>query len=123
MHRRWSTAEIFTVPELCWASSLIFVGNDPSLTAFTDESGGAGLRQLDTTGVDAAKTQLELIEFQSNVAVKEIYFDGTPENFLSKEDISKNFFHSSQIVSGNFYGVWVYLLLPEGRIVPSCQLQ
>jgi len=73
--------------------------------------------------VDAAKTQLELIEFQSNVAVKEIYFDGTPENFLSKEDISKNFFHSSQIVSGNFYGVWVYLLLPEGRIVPSCQLQ
>jgi len=49
------------VPELCWASSLIFVGNKPS---FTDEGGGAELRQLDTTGVDAAKIQLELIEFQ-----------------------------------------------------------
>jgi len=49
------------VAELCWASSLIFVGNEPS---FTDEGGGAELRQLDTTGVDAAKIQLELIEFQ-----------------------------------------------------------
>ena len=28
------------------------------------EGGGAELRQLDTTGVDAAKTQLELVEFQ-----------------------------------------------------------
>jgi len=59
-------------------------------------------------------------------------------NFLSKEGISKifstsellvkgrylqNFFHFLQIVSGNSYGVWVYLLLLEGRIVPSCQLQ
>jgi len=52
------------VPELCWASSLIFVGNDPSFAAFTDEGGGAVLRQLDTTGVDAAKIKLELIEFQ-----------------------------------------------------------
>jgi len=34
------------MPELCWASSLIFVGNDLS---FTDERGGA--EQLDTTGV------------------------------------------------------------------------
>jgi len=49
------------VPELCRASSLIFVGRDPP---FTDEGGGAELRQLDTTGVDAAKIQLELIEFQ-----------------------------------------------------------
>ena len=49
------------MPELCWASSLVFVGNEPS---FTDEGGGAELRQLDTTGVDAAKIQLELIEFQ-----------------------------------------------------------
>jgi len=49
------------VPEVCWASSHIFIGNDPS---FTDESDGAEFRQLDTTGVDAAKTQLELIEFQ-----------------------------------------------------------
>jgi len=48
------------VPQPCWASSLIFVGN-PS---FTDEGGGAKLRQFDTTGVDAAKIQLELIEFQ-----------------------------------------------------------
>jgi len=30
--------------------------------------------------------------------MKEIFFDGTPENFLSKEVISKSFFHS-QIVS------------------------
>jgi len=49
------------VPELCWASSLVFVGKDPS---FTDEDGGAELWQLDTAGVDAAKIQLELIEFQ-----------------------------------------------------------
>jgi len=41
------------------------VENDPSFTAFTDEGGGAELRQLDTTGVDAAKIQLELIEFHS----------------------------------------------------------
>jgi len=46
------------------ASSLIFVGNDLSFTTFTDEDGGAELRQLDTTGVDAAKIKLELIEFQ-----------------------------------------------------------
>jgi len=39
------------------------IGKDPSFTAFTDESGRAELHQLDTTGVDAAKTQLELIEF------------------------------------------------------------
>jgi len=49
------------VPELCWASSLIFVGNDQP---FTDEGGGAELQKLDTTGVDAAKIQLEVIEFQ-----------------------------------------------------------
>jgi len=70
---------------------LIFVVNNPSFTAFIDESGGAELRQLDTTGVDAAKTKLELIEFQYNVAVKEIFFDGTPKNFMSKEGISKIF--------------------------------
>jgi len=29
------------VQELCWASSLVFIGNDSSFTAFTDESGGA----------------------------------------------------------------------------------
>jgi len=71
------------VVELCWASSLIglFVGNDPS---FTDVGGGAELRQLDTTGVDAAQIQHELIEFQWNVAVKKIFSDGTPENVLSK---------------------------------------
>ena len=73
------------MPELCWASSLIFVGNDPS---FTDEGAGAELRQLDTTGVDVAEIQLELIEFQQNVAVTKIFFYGTPENFLSKESIS-----------------------------------
>jgi len=42
----------------------MFVGNDPSFTAFTDEGGGAELWQLDTTGVDAAKSKLEFIEFQ-----------------------------------------------------------
>ena len=51
----------FIGAKLCWASSLTFVGNDPS---FTDEGGGGELRPLDTTGVDAAKIQLELIEFQ-----------------------------------------------------------
>ena len=70
--------------ELCWASSLIFVGNDPS---FTD---GGGRAELDTTGVDAAKIKLEFIEFQYNVAAKEILFNDTPEN-LSKEGISKIF--------------------------------
>jgi len=52
------------MPELCSTSTLIFVGNDPSFTAFTDKGGGAELRQLDTTGVDAATIQLELLEFQ-----------------------------------------------------------
>jgi len=75
------------VPELCWAFSLIFVDNDSSCT----DGGGAELRQLETTDVDAAKIQLELIEFQHNVAVKEIFFVGTPENLLSKESISKFF--------------------------------
>jgi len=56
--------EILQVTELCWASSLIFVGNNLLFTAFTVEGGGAELRQLDTTGVDAAKIQLELIEFR-----------------------------------------------------------
>jgi len=39
----------------------LYLGNDPS---FTDEGGGAELWQLDTTAIDAAKIQLELIEFQ-----------------------------------------------------------
>jgi len=42
----------------------MFVGNDPSFTAFIDEGGGADLRQFDTNGVDATKPKLELIEFQ-----------------------------------------------------------
>ena len=41
--------------------SLIFEGNNLSLT---DEGGGVELRQLDTTGVEAAKIQLEVTEFQ-----------------------------------------------------------
>jgi len=53
--------EILQVPQLCWACSLIFVGNDPS---FTDEGGGAELGQLDSTSVEAAKIKVELIEFQ-----------------------------------------------------------
>jgi len=43
------------------------------------------------------------------------------ENFLLKEGIS-SFFHSSQTFTGNSHRIWVYLLLPEGRIVPSCKL-
>jgi len=43
------------------------------------------------------------------------------ENFLPKEGIS-NFFHFSQTFTGNSHCVWVYLLLLEGRIVPSCKL-
>jgi len=58
------------VLELCWASSLVFLGNDPPFIAFTDEGGEAELWQLDPTGVYEAKIQLELIEFQQNVAVK-----------------------------------------------------
>jgi len=49
------------VPDLCCTSSLIYLGNEQS---FTDEGGGAELRQLDTTAVDADKVQTELIEFQ-----------------------------------------------------------
>jgi len=48
------------VPWTTLAFSLIFVGNNSSPT---DESVWAELRQLDTTGVDAAKNQLEVIEF------------------------------------------------------------
>jgi len=48
------------------------------------------LRQLGTTGVDAAKTQLELIEFQCSS--ERNIFDGSPENFLSKEGMPKIFF-------------------------------
>ena len=42
---------------------------------------------------------------------------------LVKGRYLQNCFHSTQIVSGNSYGVWVYLLLLEGRIVHSCLLQ
>jgi len=55
--------DILQVLEFCWASSVIFLGNDPSFIAFTDEGGGTELRWLDTTGVYGAKIQLELIEF------------------------------------------------------------
>jgi len=41
--------------ELCWAFSLIFVGNN----SLTDEGVRVELRQLDTTGVEAAKIELE----------------------------------------------------------------
>jgi len=94
----------FTGAKLCWASSLTFVGNDPSFTAFTDEGGGGELRPLDTAGVDAAKIQLELIEFQKNVVtVKEIFLMAhlKPSCQRKVSGIS-NFFHSSQIVSENF---------------------
>ena len=38
--------------------------------------------------VDAAKTQLELIEFQENVVVKKLFCDCKLENFWSKEGFS-----------------------------------
>jgi len=49
------------VLKICWVFSLISVGNNSS---FTDEGGGAEIQQLDTTGVDTAKIQLEVTEFQ-----------------------------------------------------------
>ena len=41
--------------------------------------------------VDSAKIQLELIEFQENVAVKELFCYCTPEMFWSKEGFLSNF--------------------------------
>ena len=41
--------------------------------------------------VDVAKIQLELIEFQENIAVKEIFCNCTPETFWSKEGLFGNF--------------------------------
>ena len=61
MHVCTPKRKFLLVPELCWATSPKFVGNDTSFTAFTDEGVGA---ELQSTGVDAAKTQLEVIEFQ-----------------------------------------------------------
>jgi len=52
--------KFYKVLKICWAFSLIFVGNILSLT---DEIVWAELRQLGTIGVDAAKNQLEVIEF------------------------------------------------------------
>ena len=40
---------------------------------------------------DVAKIQLELIEFQENVAMKEIFGDCTPETFWSKDKLFGNF--------------------------------
>jgi len=87
--------------------------------------------------------------------VKKIFFDGTPESFLSKEGLYKIFSTArvsagahthprwwkaigsfiwpitfarseapqhSQIVIGNSYCAWVYLLLPEGRITRGPRL-
>jgi len=106
------------VPELCWASSLIFVGNDLSFTAFTDEGGEAELRHLDIIGVDAAKIKLELIEFQQNVAAKYIFLDGTPENFLPKEYISK-IFRPLTICQWKFL---LFLVLPDAARGVNCTL-
>jgi len=116
----------FIGAELCWVSSLIFVGNDPSFTAFTDEGGGAELPPLDTTGVDAAKIQLELIEFQQNVvAVKEIFLMAQMKTFCQRKasGISKFFSTPRKLSVEISHSVWVYLLLPEGRMVPSIKLQ
>jgi len=56
-------AEILQVPELCWGFSLIFISN---YSSFTDEGGGAELRQLDTTGCGRSQNSsgTEIIEFQ-----------------------------------------------------------
>jgi len=116
----------FVGAELCWASSLIFVGNDPSFTAFTDKGGGAELRPLDTTGVNAAKIQLEFIEFQQNVvAVKEIFLMTHLETSCQRKvsRISKIFSTPCKLSMEISHCVWVYLLLPEERIVHSIKLQ
>ena len=57
---------------------LLFIENPFLVTNITEFSAEAK-----ETGkwVDSAKIQLELIEFQENVAVKELFCDCTPEMF------------------------------------------
>jgi len=59
----------FIVTGVCWVFSLIYVSNNSS---FTDEGGGAELRQLDTTGCGRSQNSsgMEVTEFQWNAAVK-----------------------------------------------------
>jgi len=60
--------------------------------------------------MDAAESQLEIIEFHENVAVKKICCDYTPKNLWSKEGISK-IFQYSHFSSASSHYVWVTLLL------------
>jgi len=105
MHMCWPKmySGNFIGAELCWASSLIFVGNDQSFTAFTDEGGGAELRHQRSSD-EGGGAELRhhwcrrsqnssgnnWIPIECSSSERNI-FDGTPENFLSKE-LSPKFF-------------------------------
>ena len=58
--------------------------------------------------VYGAKIQLELIEIQENVAVKEIFCNYTPEKFWLIKVYPNNVPHHSKISSSNFHYIWVY---------------
>ena len=60
-----------------------------------ERSGRAELRQLYTTSVDADKIQQESIEFQQNVAVKEIFLLAHLKTACQRK-ASPIFFHSLQ---------------------------
>jgi len=67
---------------------LLFIQNPFLVTDITEFSVEA---KHTCKWVDAAKTQLELIDFQENVALKEVLCDCTPETFWSKEGSPANF--------------------------------
>ncbi|XP_068241112.1 general transcription factor II-I repeat domain-containing protein 2B-like [Palaemon carinicauda] len=67
---------------------LLFIQNPFLVTDITEFSVEANLTWK---WVDAAKIQLELIDFQENVALKQVFCDCTPETFWSKEGSPANF--------------------------------
>ncbi|XP_068229496.1 general transcription factor II-I repeat domain-containing protein 2-like [Palaemon carinicauda] len=67
---------------------LLFIQNPFLVTDITELSVEANLTWK---WVDAAKIQLELIDFQENVALKQVFCDCTPETFWSKEGSPANF--------------------------------
>lgn len=67
---------------------LLFIQNPflvTDITEFSDEA------KLACKWVDAAKIQLEIIDFQENVELKQILCDCSPETFWSKEGSPANF--------------------------------
>ncbi|XP_068241143.1 general transcription factor II-I repeat domain-containing protein 2A-like [Palaemon carinicauda] len=67
---------------------LLFIQNPFLVTDITEFSVEANLTWK---WVDDAKIQLELIDFQENVALKQVFCDCTPETFWSKEGSPANF--------------------------------